>query len=162
MNLVKKELLTITGPYGPDGYVDSDGVEHYNDIVMSAYGPVDNLVVEDGVCLAAPNVTLLRRGFGVEWTDPLVEVSTTPFGVPLLTLYAKNGWVSYRLIDTRLAWAFADKYMPNDLENFQLGVKVVARWAPGPEPTGGRLRSWSSTTTDITQEVPEDLEEKPW
>lgn len=41
--MARKTILEVFGAYGPEGWEDSAGVEHFNDRIGTPYGPLENL-----------------------------------------------------------------------------------------------------------------------
>ncbi|AER26105.1 hypothetical protein SSEA_SKINNY_64 [Mycobacterium phage Skinny] len=136
-------ILKIRGPYGPDGSQGDDGVELYNDEVVTPYGVLGTLRLrrEDGkrFITQADGLILIRRGYPAAWTEESlagVEMHETPFGVQLFKLTAENGFVTYRLLDDDLRWEDEFDGIVSTAAEYQLAMLIKSQWFevfPPPE-----------------------------
>lgn len=113
--------LDIIGPYGDHGYQDEMGTEYFNDKVVSPFGEVGKLKVEDGFITQSDPVILVAYPFrDADWT----EYSTTPFGSVVLQVHGFNGRVEYLIYDDEVQWR--DK--PGEVGKYRLATLIVKEW----------------------------------
>lgn len=123
-------LLEVVGPYPPEGYQDEEGVEWYNDTVISKWGQVGNLKIEDGVIKQTPGVALISRE-AVEKQE-IATIKTSPLGFSTVRFVADNGEVEYMLHDEHVGWA--DK--PEVVVPFSLATLTFRDWIEDAEDNG--------------------------
>lgn len=171
MTTTEPVWLDITGAYGthvdapadgqdvfatigqmPQGHEDKDGVEHYNDRVMTREGLLGNLKTHiecsaDGqpvlVIDRADAVVLVSRKLLEEWApEKQVGAATevNPFGFRMLTLNARNGMVRYQLLDPEVRW----RDRPDEDTGQQLAKLMQSQWV-----SDGSLPARLTNKTDI-------------
>lgn len=137
-------ILTIDGPYTADGIQTDDGVEHFNDRIMSPFGVVGNLKSHLGwdsdtaspvlILDAVPEVVLVSRKPVEDWLEEKqvgVTVDYTPYGHKLFTVEGRNGIASYMLHDSTVEWWD----QPGVDTKLHVGTKIESQWTPeGPPP----------------------------
>lgn len=164
-------ILEITGAYGahadapapgtefqamkdqPVGHTDDDGVEHFNDRIVTPFGLLGNLkshIAESGevVIDQAPGVVLVSRSPLEEWPERQrvgVTIDTNVFGFRTFELKARNGVVRYMLCDDDIRFSDEDEVR----SNLQVARLLVSQWTPeGPPPP----RTKTVTTTKMVKQ----------
>lgn len=163
--------LDITGAYGthadapaegtdvfeaigqsPKGHEDADGVEHFNDRVMTPLGLLGKLkthvdVGDDGepvlVIDQADAVVLVSNKPLEEWSwdkQVGVTIDLNPFGFRMFTLNARNGMVRYMLHDNEVRWT--DR--PDEDTGLQVAKLMQSQWV-----SEGALPARLTHKTDI-------------
>lgn len=163
--------LEITGAYGthtdapaegtnvfeaisetPQGHEDADGVEHFNDRVMTPLGLLGNLKThiecgENGspvlVIDQADAVVLVSRRPIEDWStekQPGATLELSPFGFRMLNLTARNGMVRYMLHDNEVRW----RDRPDEDTGQQIAKLMQSQWV-----SEGALPARLTHKTDI-------------
>lgn len=105
--------LEVVGPYPPEGWQDEEGVIFYNKTVMSPFGEVKNLKIEDGIIKETPEVALISLP-AVEKQES-ATISVSPLGAKTVRFRADNGEVEYLIQNDDVFWSDQSVQIPHSL-----------------------------------------------
>ena len=118
-------VLEVRQDLDHDGWQDEDGTVHYDDRIVTPFGPLGVLktTTQDGeiTIREAPDVILVRHGFPTQWSSDVrgVAIDTTFAGVQVMTVKGRNGEVRYQLDPRPVRWSDGTDEIP-----FYVGLLV--------------------------------------